>query len=211
MRKSEIRNPQSAMEDSAIRNPQSAIEHVVVIGASAGGIEAVMRVLSELPGDLPAAVIVVQHLKSDRPTGLPDLLHRKCSLDVRLVENGIPLKMGTVYVAEPGLHICIEEGCLIQNQGELVNYVRPSADILFVSAAEAFGKNVIGVVLSGTGHDGTRGCKEIKARGGITIAQDEKTSRHFGMPNAAIEAGAIDYVLPVYEIGKKILNIVSLH
>ena len=187
---------------------RSAIEHVVVIVASGGGINALLRVLSDLPGDLPAAVIVVQHLKADHQTGLPDLLQRRCSLNIRLAENGIPLKMGTVYVAEPGLHICIEEGCLVQNLEELVNYVRPSADILFVSAAEAFGKNVIGVVLSGTGRDGTRGCKEIKARGGVTIAQDEKTSRHFDMPKAAIEAGAIDYVLPMDEIGKKIVDIV---
>jgi chemotaxis response regulator CheB len=89
--------------------------------------------------------------------------------------------------------------------GEPVRYVRPSADMLFGSAAQALGPNVIGVVLSGTGQDGARGCQEIKANGGVTIAQDEESSRHFAMPKAAIDAGVVDYVLPVTDIASKIV------
>jgi chemotaxis response regulator CheB len=90
-----------------------------------------------------------------------------------------------------------------------VHYVRPSADVLFASAAREFGSRVIGVVLSGTGHDGARGCQEIKAKGGVTIAQDERTSTYFAMPKAAIEADAVDHVLPLGETAGKIAELVK--
>jgi chemotaxis response regulator CheB len=93
--------------------------------------------------------------------------------------------------------------------GEPVNYVRPSADILFSSAAQAFGCNVIGVVLSGSGRDGTAGCRMVKARGGVTIAQNENTSYQFAMPKAAIDAGVVDYILPVEHIAGKIVSLAS--
>lgn len=183
--------------------------HVVVIAASAGGIDALTQVLSRLPADLPAAVLIVQHLRGDRPTHLPEHLAHFSPLPVRLAEDGLPLEAGVAYLAVPGEHLRIENGCLVLDLGEPVHYVRPSADVLFASAAQALGSNVIGVVLSGTGHDGARGCQEIKAKGGVTIAQDERTSRHFAMPKAAIEAGAIDYVLPLEEIGSKIVACVK--
>ena len=190
------------MEHSEIRN-------VVVIAASAGGIGALTQVLSRLPADLPAAVLIVQHLRDDRPTRLHEHLARLSPLPVRLAENGAGLEAGVAYLAVPGQHLRLEGSTLVPDRGDLVNYVRPSADVLFASAARAFGSRVIGVVLSGTGRDGAHGCQEIKAKGGMTIAQDEETSRYFAMPRAAIELGVVDYVLPLSEIADKITDCVK--
>jgi chemotaxis response regulator CheB len=192
-----------------IRNPKSPIEKVVVIAASAGGIDALTQVLSHLPADLPASVLVVQHLKADRPTHLHEYLARYCSLHVRLAEDGMPLENSMVYLAVPGQHLRLDKERLALDTGEAVQYVRPSADVLFASAAQAFGSQVIGVVLSGTGRDGARGCLAIKAHGGITLAQDEMGARYFAMPKAAIDKDAIDYVLPAKRIAEKIVALVS--
>lgn len=191
------------------RNRKSKFIRLVVIGASAGGIDALTQVLSSLPPDLPAAILIVQHLRSDRPTRLAEYLDRQSPLWVCLAESGVVLEPGVVYLAVPGLHLRVENGSLVLDTSEKVNYVRPSADVLFSSAAKIYGSRVIGVILSGTGHDGTNGCKEIKAKGGVTIAEDEITSLYFGMPSSAIDAGAIDYVLPVREIAGKIVEILG--
>lgn len=183
-------------------------KRVVVIGASAGGIDALRKVLSQLPADLPAAMLVVQHLKEDYKTLLHEHLASYCPLRIYLAQDGLPLEEGAVYLAVPGQHLLIENNHLILNQAERVNYVRPSTDVLFASAAQALGPHVVGVILSGTGRDGARGCQEIKRKGGITIVQDEQSSAHFGMPRAAIKLGVIDYVLPLEEIAHKIVALV---
>lgn len=190
-----------AMAANDARNSQS----VVVIGASAGGIDALTQVLSRLPADLPAAVLVVQHLRPERETRLPQHLAHYSLLRVLLAQDGLPLESGVIYVAVPGQHLRVDKSRLVLSREEPVHHVRPSADVLFTSAAQAFGPNTIGVVLSGTGRDGADGCQEIKAKGGMTIAQDEGTSRNFAMPKAAINARAIDYVLPVTQIARQIV------
>jgi len=184
-------------------------QKIVVIGASAGGIDALTQVLSGLPADLPAAVLVVQHLQPERETLLHEHLARHSPLKVCLAQTGTLPEAGVVYLAQPGLHLCIENDRIVLNNSELVHYVRPSIDVLFTSAVRSFGSNVLGVILSGTGRDGTLGCREIRAKGGVTIAQDERTSPYFIMPKAAIDAGAIDYVLPLQEIAKKIIALVE--
>lgn len=184
-----------------------AVKSVIVIAASAGGIDALTQVLSHLPADLPAAILVVQHLSADSETHLPQYLTSHSPMRVCLAQDGMFLERGVVYVAVPGQHLRIKNKQLTLDLTELVHYVRPAADVLFVSAAKAFGPNVIGVVLSGTGRDGAHGCQEIKARGGTTIAQDEKTSRYFEMPKAAIDTGDIDYVLPLDQIAEKIVTL----
>lgn len=182
---------------------------VVVIVASAGGIEALTKVLSQLPAALPAAVLVVQHLRSDIPTHLHEHLGRHSRLRVCLAQDGLPVEEGVVYVAVPGQHLRVEKGHLVLTLEEAVHHVRPSADVLFSSAAEAFGDRVVAVVLSGTGRDGAYGCQKIKEKGGSTLAQDEETSRHFDMPKAAIDTGAIDYVLPLGEIAGKVVALLA--
>jgi chemotaxis protein methyltransferase CheR len=193
---------------STIKEQAKKVDRVVVIAASAGGIDALMQVLSCLPADLPAAILIVQHLRSDRQTRLPEFLASHCALRVCLAQNRLPLEAGVVYVAVPGSHLLVESGWLILSLDEPVHYVRPAADMLFASAAQAFGPNVTGVVLSGSGRDGAHGCQVIKANGGMTIAQDERTSRHFAMPGAAIDAGAIDYVLPLDQIAGQIVALI---
>lgn len=202
-------NNHSKIGDSAAHNPQSVIKRLVVIAASAGGIDALGQVLSRLPTNLPAAIIIVQHLRDNRTTRLPGHLNRLSPLRVCLAKNRIPIEPGVVYIAEPGKHLSIEKGNLILDTSKKLHYVRPSADVLFTSAAQTFGPDVIGVILSGTGKDGTLGCKEIKAKGGTTIAQDERTSKYFGMAKAAIDKGAVDYVLPVGEIAGKIVKLIE--
>ncbi len=181
---------------------------VIVIGSSAGGIDALREVLSRLPANLPAAILVVQHLRDKPQTHLPEYLAQHCRMQVRLAEDGLPVEPGVVYVAVPGQHLRVDNERLILSSEGKVNYVRPSVDILFASAAQAYGTNVIGVILSGTGRDGAHGCQIIKANGGTTIAQDEPTSRQFAMPRAAIDAGAIDYIQPVEQIPGQIVTLV---
>lgn len=188
--------------------PNSKINRIVVMGASAGGIDALGRVVNGLPADFATAVLIVQHLQSnDEPTRLPEVLGRRARLPVLLAENGMNLKPATIFVAEPGKHLRIKNNLLALDAGEPVRFVRPSVDVLFTSAAEAFGKGVIGVILTGIGSDGTQGCRQIKAHGGVTIAQDKETAAFFDMPEAAIKAGAVDFVLPLEEIAGKILGL----
>jgi len=184
---------------------------LVVIGASAGGIEALTAVVSRLPADLAAAVLIVQHLSPDRRTGLADYLDRLSPLKVCMADDGMPIKAGRVYIAVPGRHLRVEHGHLVVEMGERVNYVRPAADVLFASAANCYGADVIGVILSGTGRDGANGCEAIKANGGVTIAQDAESARCFAMSRAAIDKGAVDDVLAVNEIAGKIAALVGPH
>ena len=192
-----------------IRNPQSTIRNLVVIAASAGGISPLTQVISQLPKGLEAAVIVVQHLSAKRETALPEMLNRQSKLQVSLAEDGMALEAGKVYIAEPGKHLLVEGEFLSVVFSERVHYVRPCADLLFVSAAKSFGRRVIGVVLSGTGKDGALGCVAIKAKGGVTMAQDEATAAYYGMPQSAIDDNAIDFVLPPNHIVDKIVELVN--
>ena len=215
---SKIQNPKSlpAIASAQARPRQvgtgwaGKTRRLVVIGASAGGINALREVLSRLPADLAAAIVIVQHLHAGHRTCLHEQLDQDSALQVRLAEHGAILRPGVAYLGVPGKHVMIENESLILGTDKKVNYVRPSVDILFSSAARAYGSRVIGVILSGTGKDGTRGCREIKAKGGVTIAQNEKTSRWFGMPGAAIKAGSIDYVLDLKEIAGKIIELLGI-
>lgn len=189
-----------------MEQPGKTAPWVVAIAASAGGVDALTQLLSRLPADLPAAVLIIQHLRRDRPTHLDEYLANHCPLAVRLAENGAGLETGVAYLAVPGQHVRVEGAALALDRGEPVHHLRPSADVLFASAAQAFGFGMIGVVLTGTGRDGACGCQEIKANGGVTIAQGD--ALHSAMPAAAIERGAIDYVLPLSEIPGKIVALV---
>lgn len=183
---------------------------VVVIAASAGGIDALKEVVSRLPHNLEATVILIQHLTPDHETRLHEYLASRSKLPVRLAGDMMPLEEGVIYVSVPGVHLRLRDGHLLLDHGKAVNYVWPSADVLFSSAAREYGARVIGVVLTGTGRDGAKGCQKIKAEGGETIAQDEKSSHSFGMPGSAIEAGAIDYILALDKIAEKIVSLTRM-
>jgi two-component system chemotaxis response regulator CheB len=190
--------------------PQDRVDHVVVIGASAGGIQALTVVLRALPATFPAPILILLH----RPPGLPGilsrLLQRGCALPVNDANAGDCLEPGSVYVTPSDRHTRITpDHVLVMGDHARINSVHASADPLFRWPAEGFGARAIGVVLSGAGQNGAAGAKAIRDAGGVVIAQNEATSEHFGMPRAAIEAGAVTDVLPLDEIAGSLTALVD--
>jgi two-component system, chemotaxis family, protein-glutamate methylesterase/glutaminase len=183
---------------------------VVAFASSAGGLNALMATLTGLPGDFPAAVVVVQHLDPHHPSVLAALLDRKTALSTKQAEPDDTLQPGLVLIAPPDHHLLVNaDGTVSLTQTELVHYLRPSADLLFESVAAGFKSRAIGVVLSGTGADGSMGVRAIKTTGGTLIAQDEASSEFFGMPGAAARTGLIDHVLPLVEITPMLVKLVT--
>jgi two-component system chemotaxis response regulator CheB len=182
---------------------------IVALAASAGGLTALSQVLSNLPPDFAAAVVVVQHLDPRHRSLMADILDRRTSLQVKQAEEGHILAPGTVYIAPPDRHLLVNpDGSLSLTQTELVHFVRPSADLLFESVAASHRHKAIAVVLSGTGSDGAMGVQAIKKMGGTVIAQDEKSAEFFGMPGAAIQTGSVDFVLALDEIASALTTLV---
>src|SRR5213080_1611618 len=182
---------------------------LIALAAAAGGLRALSEVLAGLPREFPAAIVVVQHLDRRHRSLMADILSRRTPLHVKEAEEGDHLSPGMVYIAPPNRHLLVNpDGTLSLSQSELVHFVRPSADLLFESVAASFKDRVIGVVLSGTGADGSMGLRAIKKMGGTVIAQDERTSEFFGMPGAAIETGTVDFVLPIEEIPPALVSLV---
>jgi len=181
---------------------------VVAIGASAGGVEALHVVVEGLPGDFPIPVLIVQHMDPRHRSMLAGLLARRSRLHVKQAANGEMVQPGTVYIAQPDAHLLVRDGHLVLTDSKLVHFSRPSIDLLFISVAEAYGDRAIAVILSGTGVDGADGIREVKAKGGTTIAQSPATAAHSGMPQAARATGCIDVTLPLEEIGPAIVNLV---
>jgi len=173
---------------------------IVVIGASAGGVEAISIVLAELPRDLRAAVLVVLHLARGRSM-LPEILSRAGKLPATHPEDGAPLEYGRVYVARPDHHLIVERGRVRVVHGPTENGCRPAVDPLFRSAARVYGPRVIGVVLTGALDDGTAGLAAVKEAGGIAIVQDPDEAFAPSMPRSARALVAVDHVLPVREMG----------
>src|SRR5207237_4949585 len=142
---------------------------MVVVGASAGGVGALMRLVSGLPGDFAAAVFVVLHLPPDAPSALATILDRAGPLPAYQAKDKQPIEAGCIYVARPNRHLVVRRGYMGLEAGPRENSARPSVDVLFRSAARAYGRRVVGVVLSGTLHDGALGLAAIKMRGGVTV------------------------------------------
>ena len=180
---------------------------IVALAASAGGLHALSQVLSILPKTFPAALVVVQHLDPRHRSLMADILSRRTALKVKQAKEGDPIEPGTVYIAPPNRHLLVNpDRTLSLSQSELVHFVRPSADLLFESAAASYKERSIAVVLTGTGSDGSMGVRAIKKMGGTVIAQDEKSSEYFGMPGAAVKAA--DFVLPLAEIAPSLMKLI---
>lgn len=181
----------------------------MAIGASAGGLEALKAVLGSLPGDLGVPVVVVQHLDPTHRSLMAEILARHTQSSVKEAEHGEHLQAGIVYIAVPDRHMLVEPGGVVAlTQSELVRFVRPSIDLLFESAAGAFGDGVIAVVLTGTGQDGASGVRVVKEQGGTAIVQDPDTAQFGAMPAAAAATGCADFVLPLDEITPTIVKLV---
>ncbi len=182
---------------------------IIAIGASAGGLKALSEVLSGLPAELPVPVLIVQHLDPRHKSLMAEILQRHCKMRVKEAVHDEKIQKSIVYVAPPNKHMLVSDGKIALTSSAFVHFTRPSIDLLFESVAADFGARAIGVILTGTGKDGSMGIKAIKERGGTTIAQDEATSEHFGMPQAAISTGAIDFILPLQDISPAITALIS--
>jgi two-component system chemotaxis response regulator CheB len=175
---------------------------LVVIGASAGGPRIVYQLLSMLPTTLRAAVVVVQHIAEGFGAGMAEWLAGVHTLPVHLAQEGMPLAVDRVVVAPDSVDLIVEpSGCVhLSSTPLLQRRPRPSVDLAMQSAADVFGGNTIGVLLTGMGNDGARGMQRIRRGGGYTLAQNEATSPIYGMPRAAVELGAVDVVAPPDEM-----------
>jgi two-component system chemotaxis response regulator CheB len=183
---------------------------VVVLAASAGGLRAVTAIVQALPSTFPAGLVVVQHQDPRHRSLLADILGRRTALQVRQAVGGDRLEPGVFFTAVPGRHLLIKPDLtLAMAESEPIHFLRPSADLLFESAAAACHSRALAVVLSGTGMDGSNGVIAIKAQGGTTIAQDPASAELSGMPEAAIRTGRIDLILALEEIGPALLRLVT--
>lgn len=180
-----------------------ATHDIIVIGASAGGVEAISAVVADLPRDLRAAVLVVLHLSRGRSV-LPEILTRAGSLPAVHPEDGDPVEYGRIYVARPDHHMTIENRRIRIVHGPTENGSRPAVDPLFRSAAREYGSRVVGVVLTGALDDGTAGLAAVKEAGGIAIVQDPEDAFASSMPRSALAFVQVDHVLPLRDISAQL-------
>jgi len=180
------------------------------MASSAGGIAAIGEVLTGLPADFPAAIVVVQHLDPRHRSLMAEILRRRTSLEVVQAAEGDRIRPRTVFIAPPDRHLLVNpDGTLSLSHSELVHFVRPSADLLFESVAASYKERAIAVVLTGTGSDGSLGVGAIKKMGGTVIAQDQESAEFFGMPAAAIKSGHADFILRLDEIPSALTTLVA--
>ena len=190
---------------------------IIVVGASAGGVETLCQLVSSLPPDLPAAVFIVLHIPVHGKSMLPTILNRAIakqhgelsSLQARHPTDGEVISPGRIYVAPSDKHLLIKDGCIHLARSVRENSHRPAIDPLFRTAARSYGQRVVGVILSGLLDDGTAGLAVIKQSGGVAICQDPEEALYSGMPSSAIETVDVDYILKVGDIGETLTYLAS--
>jgi len=190
----------STRADEARSNGGRNRRDIVVIGASAGGVETLMRVVARMPADFPAAVFVVLHLPATGKSFLPQILDRVGPLEVVQAVDGQPIEPGRIYVAPPDCHLLLENGNVSLGGGPKENGHRPAIDQLFRSAAVAYGPRVVGVVLSGVLDDGTAGLRAVRKERGIAVVQDPDDALYPAMPLNAIAGARPDHVVTADEL-----------
>jgi two-component system, chemotaxis family, protein-glutamate methylesterase/glutaminase len=173
----------------------------IVIGASAGGVEALSVLLPAMPAGLQAPVFVVLHLPRERPSLLAEIFAHKCALQVKEAEDKMRVAPGTVYFAPPDYHLLLDAGPrLALSVDELVHFSRPSIDVLFESAADIYAERLMGIILTGANVDGAAGLAAIHRAGGITVVQEPQSAQVPLMALSALKITAADFVLPLEEI-----------
>ena len=174
----------------------------IVAGGSAGAIEALASILPALPADFPIPIAIALHVHPSKPSHLAQVLSMRCALPVKEAEDMEPLAPSTVYVAPPNYHLLLEaQGYFSLSVDDPVLFSRPAIDVLFESAADAFGRALVGLLLTGASEDGARGLARIQRAGGLTLVQAPSTAAVRIMPEAALRLSAPDHVLPLNEIG----------
>jgi two-component system chemotaxis response regulator CheB len=183
---------------------------LVVIGASWGGLRALNVILPALPGHFPAAVAIAQHRRPDSPRdAMASMLQAGCRLPTKEVDDKETIEPGRVYLAPSDYHLLVEEGYFSLSTDELVQYARPSVDVLFESAADSYGEKVVAVILTGLNEDGSDGITRIKEAGGHVIVQHPDSAEKPTMPLAAIDKGVADSVLALGDIGPAVVELVT--
>lgn len=180
---------------------------VITVGASAGGVEALVTLAGSLPANLPAAIFLVLHIPAQSPSLLPDILNRAGPLRASHPDDGEAIQYGRIYVAPPDQHLLVEEGIVRIIHGPKENRHRPAIDPLFRSAARIYSTRVVGVILTGSLDDGTAGLLAIKRRGGITVVQEPKDALFSSMPLSAIAHIEVDHVLRLSAIGPLLVRL----
>ncbi|MFK8025452.1 MAG: chemotaxis protein CheB, partial [Ilumatobacter sp.] len=202
------------LSDSEAKKEQfEAGEPVVVgVGASAGGLRALQQLVAHLDAGSSMAFVVAQHVSADYRSMMVDLLARHSTLPVLPAEDGQVLVGGRIYACPPGFHITLKDGDIVSLSpvDESIYMTKPSIDLFFKSLAEVKGARAIGVILSGTGTDGTSGVGAIKDVDGFSIAQEPSSAKYDGMPASAIKSGKVDMVVPPEDIGQELLSIAPL-
>lgn len=173
---------------------------LVAIGASAGGLAALSELLGNLDSEFPP-VVIVQHLDPRHKSRLAALLSRKTRKSVKEAEDGEPIARNRIYIGPPDEHLLVAKGRIQLAHSRLIRFSRPSIDIMFGSVAAIYGEHAIGVILSGSNRDGADGIAAIRRAGGITVAQDPITAEYKIMPQAAIDTGCVDLIVPLEKMG----------
>lgn len=183
------------------RSPVAVRPELIVIGCSMGGMEALETILCSLPANFETPIAIAQHRHKKSSDSLPEYYRRSCKVRTIDADDKQWIQPSTIYFAPADYHLLVEKGEFSLSVDEHVHYSRPSIDVLFESAADAYGKALIGVILTGANNDGAAGVKRIKKQGGLVVAQDPKTAEATEMPDAAIATGAVDQILPLERIG----------
>lgn len=180
----------------------------VVIGASAGGVQALLQILPLLPASYPLVVLIVVHVPPDRDNALVSLFQARCQIEVREAEDKEPMLPGVVYFAPSDYHLLAEnDGTLSLSSDELVNHSRPSIDVLLESSADAFGSELVGVILTGANDDGARGLQAVVEAGGVAIVENPAEAYASAMPAASLRAAPSAQVMKVAAIASYVLSL----
>lgn len=185
-----------------------ATDRILVIGASAGGVDALRTLFAALPADLSAAIFIVLHIGAHR-SALPWLLNQVNSIPARHPKDGDPIEVGHIYVAPPDYHMIVQRGQVRLTRGPRENWARPAVDPLFRSAAATYGSAVVGLILTGGLNDGTAGLIKIKQHGGIAIVQDPADAESPGMPRSAMQHVAVDHCTPLHDMAALLTTLIG--
>ena len=184
---------------------------MIGVGASAGGLEALSQFVSHLPRNFPGTVIVAQHLAPHSKSMMVELLMKQSALPVRQAEHGLQVDTQTIYIVPPNFDINVDQGLIQLTMADEAIRPKPSVDDFFESLARNYKDSSVGIILSGTGSDGAKGIRAIKAAGGLTLAQDDRSAKYDGMPRAAIETGCVDTILPPEQLAKTLVEMLMEH